>query len=232
MKNVNCFLPIALAVSDVRGYCVLSNHCHWMCHTICWMVLCQAFLSLLPLPPTPSPISNLLSPSPLGRPDTQKSINIQQSFHLGHHATRYREGLKCQKKFALSCLHEGELSADTRRSFSISLNFHQIILESSPQTRFMFDIKKFNIINRCANIYSQRNTGWPQAVENCDRFARIPSNSQSRSHNWLQQSRKYRCTVGSATLPYSTTQFVIVSLCWISWRHELIYCGVLFLRRF
>ena len=40
-----------------------------MCHTICWMVLCQAFLSLLP--PPPSPIKNLLSPIPLGRPDTQ-----------------------------------------------------------------------------------------------------------------------------------------------------------------
>ena len=29
MKNFNGFsLPIALAVGDVRGYCVLSNHCH------------------------------------------------------------------------------------------------------------------------------------------------------------------------------------------------------------
>ena len=31
---------------------------------------------------------------------------------------------------------------DRQRLFSISLNFHQKILESSPQTRFMFDIKK------------------------------------------------------------------------------------------
>ena len=107
------------------------------------------------------------------------------------------------------------------RSFLISLNFYQTTLESSPQTRFMFDIKKFNIINRCANIYSWRNTGWPQAVENCDQFARIPLNSQSRSHYWLQHSRKYRCTVRSATLRYSTTQFVIVSLCCISLRHEI-----------
>ena len=45
----------------------------WMCHTICWMVLCQVFLSLL-LPPL-SPIKNLLSPSPLGRPDTQASYS-------------------------------------------------------------------------------------------------------------------------------------------------------------
>ena len=105
---------------------------------------------------------------------------------------------------------------DKRRSFPISLIFYQTILESSPQTRFMFDINKFNIINRCANFYSRRNTG-------CDRFARIPSNSQSRSYYWLQQSRKYRCTVQGATLCYSTTQFVIVSLCCIlfSLRHEI-----------
>ena len=36
---------------------------------------------------------------------------------------------------------------DRRRSFSISLNFHQAILESSPQMRFMFDIKKLLFIN-------------------------------------------------------------------------------------
>ena len=34
-----------------------------------------------------------------------------------------------------------------RRSFSISLNFHRAILELSPQTRFMFDIKKLLFIN-------------------------------------------------------------------------------------
>ena len=59
---------------------------------------------------------------------------------------------------------------DGRRSFSISLNFHQTILESSPQTRFMFDIK--NLLKLID--YSGRNsTG--RHVENCDRFARIPS---------------------------------------------------------
>ena len=36
------------------------------------MVLCQAFLSLLP--PPPSPIKNLVSPIPLGRPDTQAKM--------------------------------------------------------------------------------------------------------------------------------------------------------------
>ena len=67
---------------------------------------------------------------------------------------------------------------DRRPSFSISLNFYQTILESSPETKFMFDIKKLLLINRCAKIYSRRNstensTGRP--VENCDRFARIMS---------------------------------------------------------
>ena len=48
---------------------------------------------------------------------------------------------------------------DRRRSFSInSLNFYQAILQSSPQTRFMFDIKKLYIITRCAKIYSRRNS--------------------------------------------------------------------------
>ena len=47
---------------------------------------------------------------------------------------------------------------DRWRSFSISLNFYQAILHPSPQTRFMFDIKKLYIITRCANIYSRRNS--------------------------------------------------------------------------
>ena len=48
----------------------------WMCHTICWMVLCQAFLSFLSLPPPPSKISSPLA-SPLGRPDTQANVAFQ-----------------------------------------------------------------------------------------------------------------------------------------------------------
>ena len=54
-------------------YPITATSRFWMCHTICWMVLCQAFLSLLPLPPPPS--KNLLSPSPSGRPDTQAISN-------------------------------------------------------------------------------------------------------------------------------------------------------------
>ena len=40
----------------------------------------------------------------------QKSINVQQNFHLGHRTTLYCEGLKCQQEFAYYCLLEGELS--------------------------------------------------------------------------------------------------------------------------
>ena len=42
---------------------------------------------------------------------------------------------------------------DRRRcSLSISLNFHQTILESSPQTRFMFNMKKLLLIDALSFI--------------------------------------------------------------------------------
>ena len=53
-------------------YPITATSRFWMCHTICWMVLCQAFLSLLP--PPPSSIKNLPSPIPLGRPDPQATF--------------------------------------------------------------------------------------------------------------------------------------------------------------
>ena len=63
MKNVNSFLPIALAVGDVRGYCVLSNHCHIQILDESHDLL-NGFVSGLPFPSPPPP-------SPIGRPDTQ-----------------------------------------------------------------------------------------------------------------------------------------------------------------
>ena len=71
MKNFNGFsLPIALLVfcccccccciylrpvtsESIVCYPITATSRFWMCHTICRMVLCQAFLSLLPPPPTP-----------------------------------------------------------------------------------------------------------------------------------------------------------------------------------
>ena len=56
-------LPIALAVGDVRGYCVLSNHCHIQILDVSHDLL-NGFVSGLPFPSPPPP-------SPIGRPDTQ-----------------------------------------------------------------------------------------------------------------------------------------------------------------
>ena len=93
----------------------------------------------------------------------QKSINTQQSFRLGR-TSLYREGLIIPVNIYRN-LHKAVYKKedfkrlDRRRSFSInSLNFYQAILQSSPQTRFMFDIKKLYIITRCAKIYSRRNS--------------------------------------------------------------------------
>ena len=71
-------LPIALAVGDVKGYCVLSNHCHIQILDVSHDLL-NGFVSGLPFssPPLPSPIYNLLSPSPVGRPDTQARDKTQ-----------------------------------------------------------------------------------------------------------------------------------------------------------
>ena len=67
----------------------------------------------------------------------QKSINIQQSFRFSRRVTLYREVLINVNRNLKKAVYKYR-----RRSFSISLNFYQTILESSPQTRFMFDIKK------------------------------------------------------------------------------------------
>ena len=45
-------------------YLITATSRFWMCHTVGWMVLCQALLSLLPLPPPPSHISSISSPLP------------------------------------------------------------------------------------------------------------------------------------------------------------------------
>ena len=65
-----------------------------------------------------------------------KSINIQRSFIRV--ITQQMSTEICTKLFSRRRIKR----QDRRRSFSISLNFYQTILESSLQTRFMLDIKK------------------------------------------------------------------------------------------
>ena len=101
---------------------------------------------------------------------------------------------------------------DRRRSFSISLNFYQTILESSPQTRFMFDIKKLLLINVLTFILGEAEDDPLRIAIDLPEFRRIPK---------AGHITEYRCTVRPATFRYSTTQFVIVSLCCVSLRHEI-----------
>ena len=87
----------------------------------------------------------------------QKSINIQQSFRLGRRATLYRERLIKKEDFK---------RRDRRRSFSISLVFIRQFWNRVCK-RDHVRHKEIIIINRCAEIYSQRNsTGraidWPE----------------------------------------------------------------------
>ena len=63
---------------------------------------------------------------------------------------------------------------DRRRSFSISLNFYQTILESSPQTRFMFDIKKLLLIDALTFIPGETQDDSLRIAINLPEFRRIP----------------------------------------------------------
>ena len=72
-------LPIALAVGDVRGYCVLSNHCHIQILDVSHD-LQNGFVS-------GPPFSSPPPPSPIGRPDTQARNKC--FLYRGTHITRY-----------------------------------------------------------------------------------------------------------------------------------------------
>ena len=68
-----------------------------------------------------------------------QKFNIQQSFRLSRRVIFIVKGSLTSTEI---CIKLFTRRMDRRRSFSISLNFYQTTLESSPQTRFMFDIKK------------------------------------------------------------------------------------------
>ena len=105
---------------------------------------------------------------------------------------------------------------DRQRSLSISLNFYQTILESSPQTRFMFDIKKLFLINLLTFIPGETQDELLRIVINLPEFRQIP-----KAGHITDQYSKSESTIWPATLHSSTTQFVIVSLCCVSLRHEI-----------
>ena len=63
---------------------------------------------------------------------------------------------------------------ERRRSLSISLNFYQTILESTPQTRFMLDIKKLLLINVLTFIPGETQDDLLRIVIDLPEFRQIP----------------------------------------------------------
>ena len=115
-----------------------------------------------------------------------------------------------------------------QRSLSISLNFYQIILGSSLQTTFLFDIKKLLLlIIDALTLFpeKQRMTRWsicPNSVEFPKKVTLLITVKQKLQYN-------LQCCVTPVL-----NKSVCYSLCCISLRHDgmkLIYCGVLFLWR-
>ena len=118
---------------------------------------------------------------------------------------------------------------DRRRSFSISLNFHQTILESSPQTRFMFDIKKFLLINVLTFIPRETQDYPLRIAIDLPEFCRIPKAGHITDYSKAE----------STGVEYDLQRCVTPQLSFLLFRFvafhydmKLIYCGVLCLRRF
>ena len=76
----------------------------------------------------------------------------------------------------------------------------------------MFDIKKLLLINVLTFILGEAEDDPLRIAIDLPEFRRIPK---------AGHITEYRCTVRPATLRYSITQFVIVSLCCVSLRHEI-----------
>ena len=100
----------------------------------------------------------------------------------------------------------------------------------SPKMRFMFDIKKLLLlIDMLTFIPRVTQDDLLRVMIDLPEFCRIPKEGHITDYSKAER------TVRPATLRYSTTQFVTVSLCCISLWHDdmkLIYCGILFLRGF
>ena len=106
---------------------------------------------------------------------------------------------------------------DRRRSFSISLNFYQTILESSLQTRFMFDIKKLSLIDALTFIPGETQDDPLRIAIDLPKFRRIPQACHSTD---LQ-----RCV---------TPQLSLLLFRFVAFHYDikLIYCGFFFLEGF
>ena len=92
-------------------------------------------------------------------------------------------------------------------------NFHQVILESSPQTRFMFDIKKLLFINALTFIPGETQDDLLRIAID---LPRIPSNSQSIQVTLLITAKqKVQYDLQCCVTP--PTQFVVsLSVCFIT----------------
>ena len=95
-------------------------------------------------------------------------------------------------------------------SFLISLNFYQTVLKLSPQTRFMFDIKKLVLIDVLTFIPEETQDSLLRIAINLPEFHQIPKAGHITNYS------KAESTVRPAMFRYFTTQFVNVSLCCVS----------------
>ena len=80
----------------------------------------------------------------------------------------------------------------------------------------MFDIKKLFLINLLTFIPGETQDELLRIVINLPEFRQIP-----KAGHITDQYSKSESTIWPATLHSSTTQFVIVSLCCVSLRHEI-----------
>ena len=149
----------------------------------------------------------------------QKSINIQKSFHLAGGSSRITLSGRAQMSTEI-CIKLFTRRRIKRRnrwcSFSISVNFYQTILESSPQTRFVFDIKKLLLIDALTFIPRETQDGLLRIMIDLPEFRQIPIAGIPKQVTLLISTVR-----PASCVTRSTYQFVIVSLYYVLLRHEI-----------
>ena len=101
-------------------------------------------------------------------------------------------------------------------SFSISVNFYQTILESSPQTRFVFDMKKSLLIDALTFIPRETRDGLLRIMIDLPESHQIPKAGMPKQVTLLISTVR-----PASCVTRSTYQFVIVSLYYVLLRHEI-----------